>query len=71
MENDSIYTVKQDVPHDSGLFYTVNDVSNILGVSTSTAYREIKKLNDELKKNGFITISGKVPIKFFRERLYC
>ena len=52
-------------------FYTADDVSSILGVSTSTAYREIKKLNDELKRRGYITISGKVPIKFFEERLYC
>lgn len=52
-------------------FYTASDVSGILGISTSTAYREIKKLNDELKRDGYITISGKVPIKFFEERLYC
>lgn len=52
-------------------FYTASDVSGILGISTSTAYREIKKLNDELKRSGYITISGKVPIKFFEERLYC
>ena len=52
-------------------FYTASDVSSILGVSASTAYREIKKLNDELKRGGYITISGKVPIKFFEERLYC
>ena len=53
------------------LFYTVDDIIDILNVSKSTAYREIKKLNDELKKQGYITICGKVPIKFFRERWYC
>lgn len=53
------------------LFYTVDDIVNILNVSKSTAYREIKKLNEELKKQGYITICGKVPIKFFRERWYC
>lgn len=52
-------------------FYTADDVAYILGVSMSTAYREIKKLNDELKTRGYITIAGKVPIKFFEERLYC
>lgn len=55
----------------SNLFYTVDDIINILNVSKSTAYREIKKLNEELKKQGYITICGKVPIKFFRERWYC
>lgn len=53
------------------LFYTVDDVRRILGVSKPTAYREIKKLNDELHSKGFITISGKVPRKYFEERLYC
>jgi len=52
-------------------FYTAIDVKAILGVSKSTAYREIKKMNDELKKKGYHTISGKVPIKYFMERLYC
>lgn len=53
------------------LFFSVDDVIAILGISKSTAYREIKKLNDELKRKGFITISGKVPVKYFMERLYC
>lgn len=58
-------------PNHEELFYTVDDIINILNVSRSTAYREIKKLNEELKKQGYITICGKVPIKFFRERWYC
>jgi len=58
-------------PNNEELFYTVDDIISILNVSRSTAYREIKKLNEELKKQGYITICGKVPIKFFRERWYC
>ena len=52
-------------------FYTVFDVMTILGVSKSTAYREIKRLNDELEAQDYITINGKVPRKYFMERLYC
>lgn len=58
-------------PNNEELFYTVDDIINILNVSRSTAYREIIKLNEELKKQGYITICGKLPIKFFRERWYC
>ncbi len=58
-------------PNNEDLFYTVEDIISILNVSKSTAYREIKKLNDELKKKGYITISGKVSSKYFWERLYC
>lgn len=53
------------------LFLAVDDVTAILGISKSTAYREIKRLNDELKRKGYITVSGKVPTKYFIERLYC
>jgi len=52
-------------------FYNVVDVTGILGVSKSTAYREIKRLNDELKSKGYFTVSGKVPVKYFMERFYC
>lgn len=56
---------------DNKRFYTADDIAYILSVSKSTAYREIKKLNDELRLKGYITISGKVPRKFFEEKFYC
>ena len=52
-------------------FYTVDDVQKMLGVSLSKAYKVIRELNKELKKNGYITIAGKVPKKYFEEKLYC
>lgn len=52
---------------DSKRFYTADDIAGILYVSKSTAYREMKKLNDELKQKGYITISGKVPKKFLKK----
>lgn len=56
---------------ESKRFYTAEDIARILGVSRSTAYREIKRLNDELKRMGYITVCGKVPRKFFEEKFYC
>ena len=49
-------------------FYRVQDVARELGVSESYAYRIIQKLNAELKEKGFLTISGRVNRKYFRER---
>ena len=37
---------------------------------TGYAYKLIKRLNDELKEKGFITISGRVNRQYFNERLY-
>lgn len=52
-------------------FYRVEDVINILGISTSKAYQIIQQLNKELKEKGYITIAGRVPVKYFKEKYYC
>ena len=52
------------------LFMNVDDVCGILGVSKSTAYQMIRSLNEELKKQGYVTIHGKVSRKFFFEKFY-
>lgn len=51
-------------------FLTATDVAEILNVSRSTAYRIIRKLNDELNKAGKITVAGKISAKYFYEHTY-
>lgn len=51
-------------------FYNADELAEILESSRATAYRVISKLNEELKNDGYITISGKVPVKKFNERFY-
>lgn len=55
----------------SKVFYTADDVAELLTISRPTAYRIIRKLNDELAEKGFIIISGRVPKKYFDEKFYC
>lgn len=55
----------------SKVFYTADDVAELLTISRPTAYRIIRRLNDELAKKGFIIISGRVPKKYFDEKFYC
>lgn len=52
-------------------FYRMEDIKNLLGISESKAYKIIQQLNKELKEKGFITIAGRVPIKYFKEKYYC
>lgn len=52
------------------LLYDVRDIQNLLGVKECKAYEIIRKLNSELEKKNYITIRGKVPIAYFRERFY-
>ena len=37
----------------------------MLGISIGHAYKIIRSLNDELKKDGYIVIAGKVPKDYF------
>ena len=56
--------------HMSNQFMSVDEVANMLQVSKSLAYKLIQKLNDELQKKGYLTISGRVSRKYFEERFY-
>lgn len=51
-------------------FIRVDEVAQELCVSKPYAYKLIKKLNDELKEKGFITIAGRVNRQYFNERFY-
>ena len=51
-------------------FYNVNDVSQMLGISKSHAYRVIREMSQILKSKGFITISGKISKAYFNEKIY-
>ncbi len=50
------------------LFVTAQDVSEIMGVSLSVAYKLVASLNKEFKAKGFYTISGKVNRRYFEEK---
>lgn len=52
------------------LFIKAEEIAKKLGVSKPYAYKLIRKLNEELKNKGFITISGKVNRQFFEEKVY-
>ena len=42
------------------LFLRAEEVQQILGVSKSYAYKVIKEINSELRRQGFRTIAGRV-----------
>lgn len=52
------------------LFYTAQEVQEMLGVSRGKAYQVVKMLNQHLEQGGYIVVAGKVPKKFFDERFY-
>lgn len=52
------------------VYMTADDVADALGISKGHAYVIIRACNAELKKQGYICIAGKVPIKYFSEKYY-
>ncbi len=51
-------------------FLKAEEVAELLDVSKSSAYRIIKKLNEELDAKGKITVPGKISRRYFEEKVY-
>lgn len=54
----------------SSLFMNAQEVANVLGSFKAYAYNLIKKLNEELSSNGYITVQGKINRNYFNEKIY-
>lgn len=52
------------------IYITATEMAEMLGISKPYAYKFIKQMNEELGVKGFITIPGKVTIKYFEEKFY-
>ena len=52
------------------IYITAPELAEMLGISIGHAYKIIRGLNNELKKDGYIVISGKVPKEYFNKRCY-
>jgi predicted transcriptional regulator len=50
-------------------FIRADEVAEILGVSVSSAYRIIKRLNDSLADQDKITVAGKISRRYFEEKV--
>lgn len=51
-------------------FITANEVAEVMGISRSKAYQIVRDLNKELKQMGYITVAGKCPVQFFKQKFY-
>lgn len=55
---------------DNNYMMYAEDISKELGISKGYAYKIIKELNRELKADGFIVISGRVPRAYWETKFY-
>ncbi|MGN9037388.1 hypothetical protein ACTNBM_10905 [Lachnospiraceae bacterium HCP1S3_C3] len=42
----------------------------MLGVSMGKAYKILREMNKDLASKGFLTIAGKIPVEYFKEKWY-
>lgn len=52
------------------IYFTAEEVAELLGISKGHSYKLIQKMNRELAEKGFLVIAGKIPIRYFEERYY-
>lgn len=50
--------------------YGAKEMMEVLGVSESKAYAYIRQMNQELDAKGYLTIRGKVPEAYVKERFF-
>ena len=60
----------QNVNTNKRIYFSAADIAELLGVSKTSAYGIIRRLNDELDKKGFIVLQGKISKVYFNERWY-
>ena len=61
---------KKGVQNMRAQFITAEEVQQVLGISRSKAYQIVQAMNRELKSAGYITIAGKCPIQYFKQKFY-
>ena len=52
------------------LYFKAQEVAELLDISIARAYAIIKGMNDELEAQGYMVLSGRVPVKYFEKKFY-
>ena len=52
------------------IYITAPELAQVMGVSNGHAYKLIREMNTELKKQGYLTIAGKLPRAYLKKCLY-
>ena len=51
-------------------FITAAEVAEIMGISRSKAYQIVREMNRELNYQGYLTVAGKCPAQYFKQKFY-
>ena len=51
-------------------FYSAQDLAGLLEVSESKAYGLIRTMNEELERDNYLTVRGRVPVAYVKKRFF-
>ncbi len=52
------------------IYYNAEEIAAMLGVSMGKSYKILREMNKDLAGRGFLTIAGKIPVEYFKEKWY-
>lgn len=52
------------------LYYTAAEVAQLLGISVGATYKLFRDWNKELSDKHYLVIAGKIPVAYFKEKVY-
>ena len=52
------------------IYYNAADIAAMLDISMGKSYKILREMNRDLSGRGFLTIAGKIPVEYFREKWY-
>ncbi len=52
-------------------FMKAKDVAKVMRISESAAYKVIRTMNQELQKEGYLTVKGRVNTRYFMKKVGC
>ena len=51
-------------------YLSAADVAEYMDISVPTAYKIIRRLNDELSAGGYLVVAGRVSRRYFEQKIY-
>lgn len=58
------------MPKTERVYYDAAEIAEMLGISKGKAYKILRGMNADLENHGYLTISGKIPVQYFKEKWY-
>lgn len=52
------------------MYYNAAEIAAMLDISMGKSYKILRDMNKTLADQGFLTIAGKIPVEYFKEKWY-